>query len=57
VPFTAGRNLVLFVTSSMLANMLSALEFRLTSTPRLSSDEPLPITLNQLTLNLRGATG
>ncbi|KUI27474.1 cytochrome P450 [Mycobacterium sp. GA-2829] len=53
VPFSAGpaecpgRNLVLFATSTLMANLLSALDFRLTSTPKLSPDEPLPVTLNQ----------
>lgn len=53
VPFSAGpaecpgRNLVLFATSTLLANLLSALDFRLSSTPKLSPDEPLPVTLNQ----------
>ena len=53
VPFSAGpaecpgRNLVLFATSTLLANLLSALDFRLSSTPRLSPKEPLPVTLNQ----------
>jgi cytochrome P450 len=57
VPFSAGpaecpgRNLVLFVTSTLLAHMLTALSFELTSTPRLSPDKPLPMTLNQLTLD------
>jgi cytochrome P450 len=57
VPFSAGpaecpgRNLVLFSTSTMLANLLRALAFELTSTPRLSPDEALPMTLNQLTLD------
>jgi hypothetical protein len=57
VPFSAGpaecpgRNLVLFATSTMLANLLSALKFEQTSTPKLSPDEPLPMTLNQLTLD------
>jgi cytochrome P450 len=57
VPFSAGpaecpgRNLVLFVTSTLLAHMLSALDFRLTSTPKLSPGQPLPMTLNQLTLD------
>jgi cytochrome P450 len=45
-----GRNLVLFATSTMLANLLHALDLRLVSTPRLSPTEPLPMTLNQLTL-------
>jgi cytochrome P450 len=57
VPFSAGpaecpgRNLVLFVTSTLLAHMLSALRFELTSTPQPVPDEPLPMTLNQLTLD------
>jgi hypothetical protein len=57
VPFSAGpaecpgRNLVLFVTSTLLAHLLSALSFELTSMPRLSPDKPLPMTLNQLTLD------
>jgi cytochrome P450 len=57
VPFSAGpaecpgRNLVLFATSTMLANLLGALDFRLVSTPALSPNEPLPMTLNQLTLD------
>jgi cytochrome P450 len=57
VPFSAGpaecpgRNLVLFVTSSVLANLLHALDFRLASDPQLDPDRPLPMTLNQLTLN------
>ncbi|MFC7672638.1 cytochrome P450 [Mycolicibacterium sp. GCM10028919] len=57
VPFSAGpaecpgRNLVLLATSTLLANLIAALELRLTSTPRLSPTEPLPMTLNQLTLD------
>jgi cytochrome P450 len=56
VPFSAGpaecpgRNVVLLTTSSLLANLLAALDLRLRSTPKLSPDEPLPMTLNQLTL-------
>src|SRR4051794_29249055 len=59
VPFSAGpaecpgRNLVLFVTSTLLAHMLNALSFELTSTPGLSPDKPLPMTLNQLTLDFK----
>ncbi|HZX54674.1 MAG TPA: cytochrome P450 [Ilumatobacteraceae bacterium] len=59
VPFSAGpaecpgRNLVLFVTSTLLAHMLTALSFELTSTPGLSPDKPLPMTLNQLTLDFK----
>jgi hypothetical protein len=41
---------VLLTTSSLLANLLAALDLRLRSTPKLSPDEPLPMTLNQLTL-------
>jgi hypothetical protein len=57
VPFSAGpgecpgKDLVLFVTSTLLAHLLSALDVRLTSTPRLDQDQPLPMTYNQLTLN------
>jgi cytochrome P450 len=57
VPFSAGpgecpgKNLVLFVTSTLLANLLSALDLRLTSTPRLDPDKPLPMTFNQLALD------
>jgi cytochrome P450 len=57
VPFSAGpaecpgRNVVLFTTSTMLAHLLHALDLRLTSTPQLSPREPLPVTLNQLTLD------
>lgn len=53
VPFSAGpaecrgRNLALFTTSTLLANLLSALDFRISSMPHLSPDEPLPVTLNQ----------
>ena len=53
VPFSAGpaecpgRNLVLFATSTLLGNLLSRLDFRLSSMPQLSPDEPLPVTLNQ----------
>jgi Cytochrome P450 len=56
VPFSAGpgecpgRNLVLFVTSTLLAHLLSALDVELASTPRLNPDQPLPLTFNQLTL-------
>jgi cytochrome P450 len=57
VPFSAGpaecpgRNLVLFVTSSVLAHLLQALDFRLSSEPRPAPDRPLPMTINQLTLD------
>ena len=56
VPFSAGpaecpgRNLVLLVTSTVLANLLGSLKLDLTSTPLLSPEAPLPMTLNQLTL-------
>lgn len=56
VPFSAGpavcpgRNLVLFTTSTLLAQLLRALTFELTSSPRPTPDRPLPMTLNQLTL-------
>lgn len=56
VPFSAGpaecpgRNLVLFVTSSIIAQLLSRLQMTMVSTPQLSPDRPLPVTLNQLTL-------
>jgi cytochrome P450 len=56
VPFSAGpaecpgRNLVLFVTSTLLAHLLSAVSLALTSTPKPVPDKPLPMTLNQLTL-------
>lgn len=52
VPFSGGpaecpgRNLVLFTASTLLAHLLSALDFRLTSTPTLSPDRPLPMTLD-----------
>ncbi len=57
VPFSAGpgecpgRNLVLFVTSTLLAHLLGGLDIALASTPRLDPDQPLPLTFNQLTLN------
>jgi cytochrome P450 len=56
VPFSAGpaecpgRNLVLFTTSSLAANLLSRLHFRLTSAPRPTPGQPLPMTFNQLAL-------
>lgn len=64
VPFSAGpaecpgRNLVLFVTSTVMANLLGRLRLTLSSTPRLSPEQPLPLTLNQLTLewNVKPAT-
>ncbi|KAA0101349.1 cytochrome P450 [Mycolicibacterium sp. P1-18] len=56
VPFSAGpaecpgRNLVLLVTSTVLAHVLGSLDLRMTSSPRPSPEVPLPMTLNQLTL-------
>ncbi|CAN5780465.1 cytochrome P450 [soil metagenome] len=56
VPFSAdpaecpGRHLVLLVTSTLLAALLDSSNVELTSTPTLSPQVPLPMTLNQLTL-------
>jgi cytochrome P450 len=56
VPFSAGpaecpgRNLVLFVTSSLIAHLLNRLRLTMASTPELTPDRALPVTLNQLTL-------
>jgi cytochrome P450 len=56
VPFSAGpvecpgRNLVLFVTSTMLAQLLSRLELTLADPYRLDPSKPLPATLNQYAL-------
>ncbi|MBF0660577.1 MULTISPECIES: cytochrome P450 [unclassified Rhodococcus (in: high G+C Gram-positive bacteria)] len=56
VPFSAGpagcpgRNLVLFVTSTLLASLLDKADFTLTSGQRLRPDEPLPATLNNFGL-------
>lgn len=56
VPFSAGpaecpgRNLVLFVTSSMLAQLLDLAEIKLLSEPPLAPGAPLPLTLNQFGL-------
>lgn len=55
VPFSAGpaecpgRNLVLFTTSTLLAQLLSQLEIKL-ATPSLQPEQPLPMTLNQFGL-------
>lgn len=55
IPFSAGpaacagRNLVLFLTSSLLAALLDAADFRLLS-PRLDHRHPLPRTLNHFSL-------
>ena len=57
VPFSAGpaecpgRNLVLFVTSTLLAHLLSAIDIELISTPKPLPGKPLPMTLNQLTMD------
>ncbi|MGO4613175.1 cytochrome P450 [Nocardia sp. 2YAB30] len=57
VPFSAGpadcpgRNLVLFVTSTLLAHLLTAAEFRLRSTPQPDPTAPLPVTLNNFGLD------
>ena len=57
VPFSAGpaqcpgRNLVLLVTSTLLAHLIGRAQFTLTTTPGPSPAEPLPATFNQLTLD------
>ncbi|WP_415795428.1 cytochrome P450 [Mycolicibacterium frederiksbergense] len=56
VPFSAGpaqcpgQNLVLFVTSSFIAQLFSSLHLELTSSAPLSPERPLPLTLNQFGL-------
>lgn len=56
VPFSAGpaecpgRNLVLFTTSTLAANLLSRLHFDVRSAPRPMPGEPLPMTFNQMGL-------
>ena len=50
-------SLVLVITSTLLAHMLYALRFELASTPKPSPDKPLPMTLNQLTLDFAGTAG
>jgi cytochrome P450 len=56
VPFSAGpaqcpgQNVVLFVTSTVLAQLFSRLELDLQSSPGLTPSEPLPVTLNQFGL-------
>jgi len=65
VPFSAGpgecpaRNLVLTVTSSLLAELLHGREFQLTSAQRLGPSRPLPATLDNfgLTFSVRGRDG
>ncbi|TXI57432.1 cytochrome P450 [Mycolicibacterium mageritense] len=57
VPFSAGpaecpgRNLVLFTTSTLAANLLRRLRFDLQSTPRPLPGHPLPMTFNQFGLD------
>jgi hypothetical protein len=61
VPFSAGpaecpgRNLVLFVTSTVIAHLLSAMRLELQSTPLLDPHRPLPATLNQFGVVFRVA--
>ena len=56
VPFSAGparcpgQNLVLFVTSSFIAQLFSRLRLELNSSVSLSPGRPLPLTLNQFGL-------
>lgn len=56
VPFSAGpgecpgRNVVLLVVSTMLADLLRARRFRLVSSPALSPDAPLPPTIDNFGL-------
>jgi cytochrome P450 len=62
VPFSAGpaqcpgQNMVLFVTSTMLAQLFSHLDLELQSSPALQPDRPLPLTLNQFGLQFSAAT-
>ncbi|PXX71763.1 cytochrome P450 [Nocardia tenerifensis] len=57
VPFSAGpaacpgRSLVLFTTSTLLAHLLTAMEFRQRAGRRLAPDAPLPMTLNNFGLS------
>jgi cytochrome P450 len=57
VPFSAGpaacpgRDLVLFVTSTLLAQLLRNAKFELRSAPDLSPKEPLPLTYNNFGLD------
>jgi cytochrome P450 len=59
VPFSAGpaecpgRNLVLFVTSTVLANLFAQLDLVPQSDLPLGSSDPLPATLNQFGVRLR----
>ncbi|NKQ53030.1 cytochrome P450 [Amycolatopsis sp. K13G38] len=65
VPFSAGpgecpaRNLVLTVTSCLLAELLRGREFQLTSGQRLGASRPLPATLDNfgLAFSVRGRDG
>jgi cytochrome P450 len=56
VPFSAGpaecpgRNLVLFVTSTLLAHLFDKMDLALESAPGLAAGRPLPLTLNQFGL-------
>jgi cytochrome P450 len=58
IPFSGGpgacpgRNLVLLVTSTLLAALLRDHRFRLTSRPDLRPDRPLPHTLNHAAIRL-----
>lgn len=62
VPFSAGpaecpgRNLVLFVTSTLIAHLHAHMRLELQSTPSLDGDHPLPITLNQFGLVFRAGS-
>ena len=59
VPFSAGpaecpgRNLVLFVTSTVLAHLLTLMRLELQSSPSLDPHRPLPVTLNQFGVAFR----
>jgi len=61
VPFSAGpaacpgRNLVLLVTSTLLARMLAAADFRVVSEPVPSPDRPLPNTFDNFGLKFEVA--
>jgi len=61
VPFSAGpavcpgQNLVLFTTSTLLANLLSTTHLRLHSTPSLDPSQPLPATFDQYGLEFAAA--
>ena len=51
-----GRNLVLLLGSAMLGGLLREAAIRLTPTPRLDSDRPLPATLNHFRLRFQLAS-